>query len=133
LFVIMLLGPSATSARDTRGSVTRAASAKRIALAMSGAGWLVIRAGLAAQRHMPMPQLDATGNFGGIDAFGAVLFSDGLVPFELSSALLMVAVIGAVAVARGRQGHKGLTLSERRAAAQAGPEAPHTDVGGRQS
>ena len=44
------------------------------------------------------------GDFGSIDAFGRALFSDGLVPFELSSALLMVAVLGAVAVARGRQG-----------------------------
>jgi NADH-quinone oxidoreductase subunit J len=45
-------------------------------------------------------------DFGGIDAFGRVLFSDGLAPFELSSALLMVAVIGAVAVARGNQPNK---------------------------
>jgi NADH-quinone oxidoreductase subunit J len=42
--------------------------------------------------------------YGGIDAFGSVLFADALVPFELSSALLMVAVVGALAVARGRQG-----------------------------
>jgi hypothetical protein len=40
--------------------------------------------------------------FGGIDQFGRVLFSYGLVPFELSSALLMVAVLGAVAVAKGK-------------------------------
>ncbi len=50
--------------------------------------------------------------FGGIDAFGSVLFSDALVPFELSSALLMVAVVGAIAVARGRQG-VALALEER--------------------
>ena len=48
--------------------------------------------------------LDA--DFGGIDAFGRLLFSDGIVPFELSSALLMVAVVGAVAVARGKQGEE---------------------------
>jgi len=46
----------------------------------------------------PSPASD----FGSVDAFGRVLFSQGLVPFELSSALLMVAIIGAVAVARGR-------------------------------
>jgi hypothetical protein len=48
--------------------------------------------------------LDA--DFGGIDAFGRLLFSEGIVPFELSSALLMVAVVGAVAVARGKQGEE---------------------------
>ena len=37
---------------------------------------------------------------------GRTLFSDGLVPFELSSALLMVAIVGAVAVARGKQGEE---------------------------
>jgi NADH-quinone oxidoreductase subunit J len=40
--------------------------------------------------------------FGTIDAMGKLLFSAGVVPFELSSALLLVAIVGAVAVARGR-------------------------------
>ena len=40
------------------------------------------------------------------------LFTDALVPFELSSALLMVAVVGAVAVARGR--HKSDSREARR-------------------
>jgi NADH:ubiquinone oxidoreductase subunit 6 (subunit J) len=51
----------------------------------------------------------APPDFGSIDTIGRVLFTDGLVPFELSSALLMVAIIGAVAVARGR--HKGDVLT----------------------
>jgi NADH-quinone oxidoreductase subunit J len=45
-------------------------------------------------------------DFGGIDAFGRILFNQALVPFELSSALLMVAVVGAIAVARGKQPDK---------------------------
>ena len=36
------------------------------------------------------------------EAFGDKLFSDYLVPFEVSSFLLMVAIVGAVAVARGK-------------------------------
>jgi hypothetical protein len=48
----------------------------------------------------------ADNDFGGIDAFAKALFGEALVPFELSSALLMVAVIGAVAVARGEQAKK---------------------------
>ncbi len=46
-------------------------------------------------------------DFGTVDAFGRILFTTALVPFELSSALLMVAIIGAVAVARGH--HKSDT------------------------
>ncbi len=41
------------------------------------------------------------------------LFADGLVPFELSSALLMVAVVGAVAVARGKQGVHNMSASSK--------------------
>jgi NADH-quinone oxidoreductase subunit J len=51
---------------------------------------------------------DATSNdFGSVDAVGRILFTQGLVPFELSSALLMVAVVGAVPVARGRHASDG--------------------------
>jgi NADH-quinone oxidoreductase subunit J len=41
-------------------------------------------------------------DFGTIDALGKSLFTDYLVPFELSSALLMIAIVAAVAVARGK-------------------------------
>jgi hypothetical protein len=37
---------------------------------------------------------------GTIEAVGALIFTKGLVPFELVTALLIVAVIGAIAVAR---------------------------------
>jgi hypothetical protein len=64
-----------------------------------------------------MPPVDP--GFGGIDAFGSVLFSDAIVPFEVSSALLMVAVLGAISVARGRQGIKALSQSELEIASRA--------------
>ena len=60
---------------------------------------------------LPQPPAD----FGGIDAFGRILFSQGLVPFELSSALLMVAIVGAVAVARGRSKHDVSLPAEKEA------------------
>ncbi len=98
LFVIMLLGPSAQSPRDHRGRVVRTLGGALFGLSAVTAMALVLHGGRAVGR------LPAAGNdFGGIDAFGRELFSYGLVPFELSSALLMIAVIGAVAVARGKQ------------------------------
>ena len=111
LFVIMLLGPSASPPLDHRGIVGRAFGGSLFALASIAALAAVARAALAAHRTMAMPAPDA--NLGGIDAFGTVLFSDDLAPFELSSALLMVAVVGAVAVAKGRQGIAGLSKSEK--------------------
>jgi len=111
LFVIMLLGPSASPPLDHRGIVGRAFGGTLFALATLTALAAVVRATLSTHRTMAMPVPDST--FGGIDAFGTVLFSDDLAPFEVSSALLMVAVIGAVAVAKGRQGLPGLSPGEK--------------------
>jgi NADH-quinone oxidoreductase subunit J len=105
LFVIMLLGPSAVGPRDKRGLYVRAFSGSLFGLASVAAIFLILRGGRLAVLQYVDP------SFGGVDSFGRVLFSDGLVPFELASALLMVAVIGAVAVARG-PGKKGLTAKE---------------------
>jgi NADH-quinone oxidoreductase subunit J len=110
LFVIMLLGPSASTPSDRRGLVPRLFGGGLFALAGIGAIGLVVRAWMASNHPLPIPSVDPS--FGGIDAFGSVLFADALVPFELSSALLMVAVVGAVAVARGRQGEHTLSKSE---------------------
>jgi NADH-quinone oxidoreductase subunit J len=96
LFVIMLLGPSAQPPHDRRGRFARTVGGGLFALLAIGSMSLVMR-GAEATRL-----IDVGTDFGSIDQMGRVLFSYGLVPFELSSALLMIAVIGAVAVARGR-------------------------------
>jgi NADH-quinone oxidoreductase subunit J len=116
LFVIMLLGPSVATVDDRRGVVLRA---------ISGTGFAVFGlAAIALTAHatrlgLPMQLVDSS--FGGIDSFGGVLFSDALAPFELSSALLIVAVVGAVAVARGRQGVRSLSKSEQAVARMPSP------------
>lgn len=125
LFVIMLLGPHDETPTDRKGIVARVFGGGLFALAGIGALSAVARVG-AASSAMPVPTVPPT--FGGVDAFGSVLFSSALVPFELSSALLMVAVVGAIAVARGRQGAHSLSRNERRmvsAPAVAPPEPPH--------
>ncbi len=130
LFVIMLLGPSASTPTDRRGVIARAFGGGLLALSAIGAIATVVRAMAAAKHPMPMPAPDP--GFGGIDAFGSVLFSDALAPFELSSALLMVAVVGAIAIARGRQGAASLSKSECEAALSAAPQtdshAEHSGV-----
>ncbi len=111
LFVIMLLGPSASTARDRRGVVVRTFGGGLFALASLAGLAAAMRATAEAHRTLPMPTPEH--GFGGIDAFGGVLFSDALVPFELSSALLMVAVVGSIAIARGRQGVKSMSRGEQ--------------------
>jgi NADH-quinone oxidoreductase subunit J len=99
IFVIMLLGPDATPPHDKRGEVSRTASALVFGAAGIAAMSLIVRTAppIAKGRLLVTPPSD----FGNVEAFGRLLFTDALVPFELSSALLMVAIIGAVAVARG--------------------------------
>jgi NADH-quinone oxidoreductase subunit J len=103
LFVIMLLGPSASTPSDARGRIPRIIGAGLFGLAGLGMTALLVRSTQGNTGLLPSAQTE----FGSIDAFGRVLFSQGLVPFELSSALLMVAIVGAVAVARGRSKHEG--------------------------
>ena len=103
LFVIMLLGPSAQTPRDGRGKIARYFGGGLFGVFFAGAGFLVLR----GAKWAALPPADA--DFGGIDKFGRVLFSHGIVPFELSSALLMIAVVGAVAIARGKHKADGAT------------------------
>jgi NADH-quinone oxidoreductase subunit J len=97
LFVIMLLGPSATPPHDHRGRFSRTASGALFFLVAVGGMALVARGATVAVLP-PAPD-----DFGSIDQFGRELFTYALVPFEVSSALLMVAVLGAVGVARGKE------------------------------
>lgn len=101
LFVIMLLGPSASTPSDQRGRVPRTIGAALFAGAGLSAMWLLVRT--APQGPKPLPKIPA--GFGGVNVFGDTLFTHGILPFELSSALLMVAIVGALAVARGRGKH----------------------------
>lgn len=106
LFVIMLLGPSAQSPRDNAGRIPRYASAGLYVGA--GAGVLVLLGRTLARPKLPVV---APAEFGSIDAIGKYLFTDGIVPFELSSALLIVAVVGAVAIAKGKHGELHATYA----------------------
>jgi NADH-quinone oxidoreductase subunit J len=122
LFVIMLLGPSSSTPSDRRGIAARVFGGGLFGLAGLAALWVVVSATSASHFTMPMPNPD--DSFGGIDAFGSVLFADALVPFELSSGLLMVAVLGAMAVARGRQGQKTMSKNELEVGASPFPAEP---------
>lgn len=122
LFVIMLLGPSATPPFDQRGRVPRWVSGALFAAAGLGAMALVVSA--APKDPAAKLLVDAPQDFGSVDSFGTLLFTQGLVPFELSSALLMVAIIGAVAVARGH----GKRVAEEAKAATGAEQGPARQI-----
>lgn len=99
IFVIMLLGPSSTSPRDARTAIPRYLGAGVFLATAIGALVTFLRVSAGVATTMPAPPL----GLGSIEGIGRELFTAELVPFELSGALLLVAVVGAVAVARGKQ------------------------------
>jgi NADH-quinone oxidoreductase subunit J len=95
----MLLGPDAG---DGEGTVARARLARYGAGAFffvlaAGAAHLVSRADLTAHRFKIAPAAH-----GSVEGIGTLLFGSMVIPFELATALLIVAVVGAIAVARGK-------------------------------
>ncbi len=97
LFVIMLLGPAATSPADAKSAIPR----------YLGAGVFLLSAGVAATAifggRPPATFAPAPAGLGTIESIGRELFTTALIPFEISGALLIVAIVGAIAVARGKQ------------------------------
>jgi NADH-quinone oxidoreductase subunit J len=115
LFVIMMLGPDAAPASDRRGIVVRVLSGALFVL--GGAAALVTAGRTLTEAHRSLPTPTPQPGFGGIDSFGTTLFADAIVPLELSAALLLVAVVGVMAVARGH------VSFPRRAASKVPPTA----------
>jgi NADH-quinone oxidoreductase subunit J len=100
VFVLMLLGPDARApARSGRSAVSRALGGGLFALTS-----LLGIFSLGQQLDQPHPLGNHAPDHGSVEAVGRAMFGPALFAFELVTALLIVAVIGAIAVARGRQG-----------------------------
>jgi NADH-quinone oxidoreductase subunit J len=97
VFVIMLIGPDATPPHDSKAVFSRTLAAVVFGMFALVTGFFMLRANGGLH---PLPPFRP--DFGTIDTLGRELFTRGLVPFELTTALFVVAVVGAVAVARGR-------------------------------
>jgi NADH-quinone oxidoreductase subunit J len=100
VFVIMLIGPDAAPPADSKAGFSRTLGAVVLGIFALVTGFLLMRVGGGPHTLPP-----SRPEFGTIDSFGRELFTRGLVPFELTTALFVVAVVGAIAVARGR--HRG--------------------------
>ena len=103
VFVIMLLGPDASGGSRGPGKA-------RLSRAVAGAllfGLAAAAMGLLARVSQGPTRLGPVRpEHGTAEAVGGLIFGRGIVPFEITTALLIVAVVGAIAVARGRPGKK---------------------------
>ena len=121
LFVIMLLG-----AEMLRRGSTPLPWQTGLALVLA-VGFIAVLAYVVFLRAGPLDTVrDLTlgeANHGNPAAIGAVLFQDYLLPFELTSFLLLVAMIGAVVLTRDSKG-RGAVSRTGQAAVSAAPAAP---------
>jgi NADH-quinone oxidoreductase subunit J len=108
VFVIMLIGPDATPPRDSKAAFWRYLAVGVFGLCSLITGVLAFRA--SGKPHALPP---VRVELGTIDTFGRELFTRGIVPFELATALFVVAVVGAIAVARGRHRAEGPKASSQ--------------------
>jgi NADH-quinone oxidoreductase subunit J len=100
VFVIMLLGPDAGANKGDRepsGKLARALAGGLMAVISVVTLVLVLR---SADKPLRFGHVSA--QHGSVEAVGQQLFTKAVVPFELATALLIVAVVGAIAVARSR-------------------------------
>jgi NADH-quinone oxidoreductase subunit J len=123
VFVIMLIGPT----EEPRIPGIGGAIPRALALCLMAAVGVTIASGVGSYRpETPLiegcpPGIVECGQFGGVRGVGRVLYGEAVVPFELVSILLLVAILGAIAVARGRSAQsKSSVTSQLPAGAQAG-------------
>ncbi len=102
VFVIMLLGPDARLP-DKPGEVRFSRWAAAILMVLLSAGAVF---GLRTGWGPSTPLHAVRSDHGTTEAVGHLLFTQGIVPFEIATALLIVAVVGAIAVARSRPGKR---------------------------
>lgn len=97
VFVVMLLGPDAskTPVTPAHGVAARVVGGAAMALFAAVAGFLMFGT-TTAQTRFPL----VSSEHGSLELVGRELFTKELGPFELTTALLIVSVVGAIAVAR---------------------------------
>ena len=95
LFVLMLVG------RDTSDSVVETLRGQRVAAIILGIGFAgLVGAGIArATEDLPTDGLGDQGGAGNIPAISELLFTKYLLAFEVTSALLITAAVGAMVLA----------------------------------
>lgn len=95
VFVVMLLGTSARVADRLTGRALFTRAAAGLLIVLVGVACLIL---FSSGTFHDFGIIDSS--HGSVEAVGGLLFRDGLVPFEVTTVLLIVAVVGALAVAR---------------------------------
>jgi NADH-quinone oxidoreductase subunit J len=125
VFVIMLIGPT----EEPRAPGLTGATPRVLSIFLMASVALSVASAVGG--HMPAapeikgcePGVVECGEFGGVKGVARVLYKDAAIPFELVSVLLLVAILGAIVVARGRSQHEQAKHKADRAARDAADAA----------
>lgn len=143
VFVIMLIGPSALESKPSSEGLVSGAIAAAFGILLTGsiafsvshvAGELIPTCG-EVETGLCITEICADGGnacpevFGGVAAISQAIFVNAAVPFEMLSILLLVAIIAAIAIARGKtieSAHHAEEIATRRLSPRPFPndEAP---------
>jgi len=111
LFVLMMVG------RDSSDSVVEVLRGQRLWAGVLGVGLAGLVVGIVARALNQVSSVGLSGpnstNGGNVSQIGRLLFTDFLFPFELTSALLITAAVGAMVLAYTGRGAKGAKRTQR--------------------
>jgi len=94
VFVIMLIGPASEV-----GPIEGRLAPRALSIAMVVAVVLALSTTIG---YFDAPWAEVSESFGTVEGLGAAIYQQAAVPFEIISITLLVAIIGAIAVARSR-------------------------------
>ncbi len=105
-FVIMLLNADLQHGELSKGTLTRVAGGAAMTVFFAGFIWLLKHGSVSEHRGpFSVQKIEELG--GNSRVLSEVLFSDYILPFELTSVLLLVGIVGSVALAkRAKKGAK---------------------------
>jgi NADH-quinone oxidoreductase subunit J len=101
VFVIMLLNLKEQELGEQRITAWKGIGAAAVLVSTGLIAWRAF-AGLSPVMDSARTVSPRYGAFGGVKAVGYVLYSASVLPFEITSLLLLVAVVAAVVVAKGK-------------------------------
>ena len=94
VFVIMLLGPAAEV-----GPIEGRVASRTLSTALTIAVVLAVSTSVV---YFDAPWEPVSAEFGTVEGLGMAIYKQALVPFEVIAITLLVAIVGAIAVARSR-------------------------------
>ena len=103
VFVIMLLNLQEEELGAQRHTIFKGLGLAAVLASVSVVAWRALGPAYAAGAPVRDNAISMMGQgFGGVKAVGRVLYLNSVLPFEVTSLLLLVAVIAAVVVAKGK-------------------------------